>query len=152
MQINELSSIDSLSSGDLLVVFDSSNSDSRKASLSALLSFISDNTTSTSIPQFETQYSAPSATGFSVQITDGSDNIHLILTPLAGYAAGTIVYPDSDNVVDKQRILVNCTQSVTTLTTNGNGATVTGAPTTLSANSYFEMVYDLQTNAWYRVG
>lgn len=98
------------------------------------------------------QYSAPSATGFSVQITDGSGNIHLILTPAAGYAAGTIVLPAVANCIDGQDILVNCTQAVTTLTINGNGSTVTGAPTTLAANAFFRLRFDDVTNTWYRVG
>lgn len=101
---------------------------------------------------FTPQYSAPSATGFSVQITDGSDNIHLILTPVAGYAAGTIVLPLLANCVDGQEVLVNCTQAVTTLTVSGNGSTVTGAPTTLAANAFFRLRFDDVTNTWYRVG
>lgn len=99
-----------------------------------------------------TQYSAPSATGFSVQVTDGSDSIWLILTPTAGFAAGTIVLPALANCVDKQEVLVNCTQAVTTLTVSGNGATVTGAPTTLAANAFFRLRFDDVANVWYRVG
>lgn len=101
---------------------------------------------------FTQQYSAPSATGFSVQVTDGSDNIHLILTPGAGYAAGTIVMPLLANCVDGQEVLINCTQAVTTLTITGNGSTVTGAPTTLAANAFFRLRFDDVTNTWYRVG
>jgi hypothetical protein len=78
--------------------------------------------------------------------------VWLILTPVAGYAAGTITLPLSTNVVNKQEILVNCTQAVTTLTINGNGATVTGAPTTLAANAFFRLRYDGVTGTWYRVG
>lgn len=99
-----------------------------------------------------TQYAAPSATGFSVSITDGDDSIWLILTPGAGYAAGTIVLPALANCVDKQEILVNCTQAVTTLTITGNGATVTGAPTTLAANAFFTLRFDAVVDVWYRVG
>ena len=101
---------------------------------------------------FTSQLSAPSASGFSVQITDGSDNIHLILTPVAGYAAGTIVLPLLARCVDGQEVLVNCTQAVTALTITGNGSTVTGAPTTLTANDFFRLRFDDVTNTWYRVG
>lgn len=105
---------------------------------------------------YTTQYAAPSATGFSVTITDGSGdntNVHLILTPVAGYGAGTIVLPPVASCVDKQQVLVNCTQAVTTLTVSGNGATaVTGAPTTLAANAFFTLKYDAPTSTWYRVG
>ena len=99
-----------------------------------------------------TQYSAPSATGFSVSITDGSNSIWLVLTPVAGYADGTIVLPALANCVDKQEVLVNCTQIVTALTISGNGATVTGAPTTLAANAFFTLRFEDVTNTWYRVG
>lgn len=107
----------------------------------------------TGVQQFTTQYAAPSATGFSVQITNGPDNIHLILTPTAGFAAGTLVLPGVAVAVDKQEVLVNTTQAVTTLTANGNGAVaVTGAPTTLAANAFFRLKYDAITQTWYRVG
>jgi hypothetical protein len=102
---------------------------------------------------YATQYSAPSATGFSVQITDSSADTHLILTPVAGYAAGTIVLPAVANAIDGQQIMVNCTQAVTTLTVDGNGATaVTGEPATLAANAFFTLKYDAVTSTWYRVG
>lgn len=101
---------------------------------------------------FTTQYASPSATGFSVQILNANENVHLILTPTAGFAAGTIVLPSSLLAVDKQEVLLNTTQSVTTLTINGNGSTVTGAPTTLAANAFFRLKYDQNSNVWYRVG
>jgi hypothetical protein len=104
-------------------------------------------------PQFTTQYAAPSSTGFSVQVTDGDDNIHLILTPTAGFAAGTIVLPAFSNAVDKQEVLVNCTQQITTLTINGNGAlAVTGEPLSMGADDFFRLKYDLPSNTWYRIG
>lgn len=99
-----------------------------------------------------TQYAAPSATAFSVQVTDGSDSVWLVLTPTAGFANGTIVLPALANCVDKQEVLVNCTQAITTLVVSGNGATVTGAPTTLAANAFFRLRFDDVANVWYRVG
>lgn len=99
-----------------------------------------------------TQYSAPGATGFSVQVTDGSDSIWLVLTPLAGYAAGTIVLPALTSSANKQEVLINCTQVVTTLTVDGNGSTVVGVPTTLAANDFFRLRYDSVLSTWYRVG
>ena len=101
---------------------------------------------------YVTQYAAPSATGFSVAIAEASADTHLILTPTGGFAAGTIVLPAVGTAVDGQRVQVNCTQAVTTLTINGNGGTVTGAPTTLAANAFFTLAFDDPTNVWYRVG
>lgn len=151
--INRLSAVDSLEGGDQLPIYDQGNGDARKASLSLLLSWMQSSLSFSGVPPYTTQRSAPSATGFNVAITDGSDNIHLILTPAAGYAAGTITLPATANCIDKQLVLVNCTQAVTTLTVDGNGATaVTGEPSTLAANDYFTLKYDAGTSTWYRVG
>ena len=109
----------------------------------------------TGIPQFDSQYAAPSASGFSVTIAPvtAGDNVHLILTPTAGYAAGTIILPAVAGVIDKQEVLVNCTQQVTALTINGNGAVaVTGEPTSLGADDFFRLKYDIVVQTWYRVG
>lgn len=107
----------------------------------------------TGVQQFATQYAAPSATGFSVQITNGPNNVHLILTPTAGYAAGTIVLPSVALAVDKQEVLINCTQQVTALTINGNGAVaVTGEPSSLGADDFFRLKYDAVLQTWFRIG
>jgi len=97
------------------------------------------------------QFYAPSATGFSVTIAPATAGewVWLILTPVAGYAAGTIVMPAAP--VDGQEVVVNTTQSVTTLTVSGNGATVTGAPSTLAANAFFRMKYCAVLSTWYRI-
>lgn len=102
---------------------------------------------------FTTQYAAPAATAFSVQITDGSADIHLILTPQGAYADGEIVLPAVANCVDGQEVLVNCTQAVTTFVVDGNGASgVIGEPATLAANAFFRLKFDAPTKNWYRVG
>jgi len=152
-EINQLSAVDAIVAGDQVPVYDISNGDARKASMTVLLAFMQANLVIANTSIYTTQYAAPSATGFSVAITDADDSIHLILTPGATYATGTIVLPSSTNAIDKQEVLVNCTQIVTTLTVDGNGAiAVTGAPTTLAANDFFRLKYDLATQTWYRVG
>jgi len=153
MSINDLSAIDALAAGDLIPVYDASNGDTRKISASSLSDYVETSIVD-KFPEYTVQRSSPSATGFSVTIssTDGT-SIHLILTPVAGYAAGTIVLPAAATCVDKQEVLVNCTQIVTTLTISENGAShVTGEPTTLAANAFFRLRYDLTTLGWYRVG
>lgn len=152
--INQLSAVDAVVGSDQVPIYSSGQGDARKAAMSVMLQYMQDNLTfSESGISYTTQYAAPSATGFSVQITDDSDNTHLILTPVAGYAAGTIVLPAVGNVVDKQEVLVNCTQVVTTLTIDGNGAVaVTGEPSTLAANDFFRLKYDITVQTWYRVG
>lgn len=156
--IDKLTATDTVVSSDQIPVYVANNGDTRKAAMSVLLAYMQNNLTfSTSGISYTTQYAAPSATGFSVQITDDADNaganIHLILTPVAGYAAGTIVLPAIGNAIDKQEVLVNCTQAVTTLTIDGNGAVaVTGEPSGLAANDFFRLKYDATVQTWYRIG
>jgi hypothetical protein len=144
--INQLSSLDTIQLGDLLAVWSTNNGDTRKASMSLLLSFMQSNL---ALPgTLTTQYAAPSATGFTVTVALG--NTWLLLTPTGTFAAGTIVLPTS--AADKSEVSVNCTQIVTALTVSAGGTTVTGAPTTLAtANGFFTMRFDAATNAWYRV-
>lgn len=151
MSIERLTLKDALTSATVFAV--NVNGQDYKLLPSSLIDYIQDNLTFPS--QFESQYAAPSATGFSVTISPGAagGNVHLILTPVAGYAAGTIVLPAVASVIDGQEVLVNCTQAVTTLTVSGNGAlAVTGAPTTLAANAFFRLKYDAVVQTWYRVG
>lgn len=148
--IDQLTAVDSVTLSDLLPIYSSTNGDARKCAISVLSAYIqsqlntNDNKT--------TQYSVPAATGTTVTVTNSGISIWLVITPLAGYAAMTIVLPAVANCTDKQEILVNCTQSVTTLTINSNGATTVGAPTTLAANAFFLLRFDLATKVWYRVG
>lgn len=148
-RINELSSVDSLSVSDLMAVFSQNNGDTRKASLNTLLDFLRDNLALNDGKV--TQYAAPSSTGFTATIDDSGSSAWLILTPTGTLAAGTIVLPSLANAEDKQEVLVNSTQNVTSLTINANGATVTGGPTTIAANGFFRLRFDAVTNTWYRV-
>jgi hypothetical protein len=141
--IDQLTQIDELATGDQLPVFSLQNGDARKASLNTLLQFIAQNV---SIGQLVTQYAAPTATGFSVAIAQG--NTHLILTPSAGYAAGTIVLPATP--VDRDELLINSTQAVTTITFSGG--TVIGAPTGIAANGFARYKFDALLSRWYRIG
>jgi len=98
------------------------------------------------------QYFAPSATGWSVPIESESTSVWLVITPTAGFANGTITLPAVFNVLEGQEILVNCTQSVATLTINGNGGNVIGAPASLAANGFFTLKFEPILMNWYRVG
>lgn len=146
---NNLTAASSVAAGDQVQVWQPSAGRWYSAALSTLLTYFSANIAAGT---YTTQYAAPSATGFSVSLTARTTDIWLVLTPVAGYAAGTIVLPAATSSYDKQHISVNCTQSVTTLTISANGATaVTGAPTALAANGYFTLRYDAATSTWYRV-
>lgn len=155
MPISRLTATDTLSAGDNLAIGSNSQGDDRRASLTTLMSFLQDNleiTDALAFAEYITQYAAPSATGQNIQVTDADDNIHLIVTPVTGYGAMTITMPTSTNCADKQDLLVNCTEAITTLTMAGNGSTVVGAPTTIAANDFFRLKYDLAGSTWYRVG
>lgn len=157
--IDDLTTVDSIASGDIIPIYDRSAGDDRGISYSNLVTALQSSLASllqTGIDEYSIQYSSPSATGFSVTATDGGDdntNIWLILTPAAGYATGTIKMPAVADIVNKQQVLVTCSQAVTTLTVDGNGATgIVGAPTTIAANGYFTMKYDSTNDTWRRVG
>lgn len=114
---------------------------------SSLLTYIEENLSFAE--EKVTQYASP-LTGTTVTLTDTQDGVWLILAPTGTIAALTLKLPA--NTVDKQEVLVNCTQDVTTLTIDGNGATVTGAPTAFTANGFFRLRFDDVINVWYRVG
>lgn len=148
--INRLPTVSSVTSADLVALFSTSLGNDAAATLATVLTWLQAQLTASG--GFTTQYSAPSATGFSVTVaplTTGG-NVYLLLTPVAGYAAGTVVLPASP--VDMEEVMVACTQSVTTLTVSGNGYTVNGAPTTLTANAFFRLRHDGVLHTWNRIG
>lgn len=150
-----MASLDRLNEGTLstasqLAFYDPANGADRRASVADLIALVQSSLTESG--DLVTQYSSPNATGFSVTVsppTTGA-NVHLLLTPLAGYAAGTVVMPAAP--VDGQQVVVTSTQAITTLTVSGNGASVNGAPTTMAANGYFRLRYDQINNSFYRIG
>lgn len=144
---------DSVAPGDLFVLYKTGAGDYRGIPADGAVQYMQDNLTfpsNTGVQAFTTQYAAPSSTAFDIAISpaDGS-NVHLILTPTAGFAAGSVTLPPVANCVDKQEILVNCTQQVTAFTVVGP---VTGAPSSIGADDFFRLKFDGLTNTWYRVG
>jgi hypothetical protein len=142
-EINKLTSVDTVSAGDSVPVYSNANGDARRITFSNLLRYLSENL---SVDRLVTQYAAPTATGFSVTIAQ--NNTHLILTPAAGYAAGTIVLPASP--VDRDEFLLTSTQAVTTITYSGG--TVIGAATGIAANGFARFKFDALLSRWYRIG
>lgn len=146
--INQLNAVDTPSGSDLLPIYSQSNGDARKISLTNFANWLK--TQFTASDDKVTQYAAP-ATGSTVLVTDTQNSVWLILTPAATLAALTLKMPLQANCVDRQELLVNCTQVITTLTFDANGGTVVGAPTSLAANGYFRLRYDAVMKTWYRV-
>lgn len=161
VQINQLSRADSLKSGDLFVLFATNQGDARATSLTSLQAYMQDNLVFTEAAatvdtSMVTQYASPSASGFNITMTDSlADNldIHLILSPTAGYAEGTITFPPVASVVDKQILLITTTQQINSLTIDGNGATsVLGVPASMAADDFLRFKFDEPTQNYYRVG
>ena len=138
-------------SADLSVIWDSENSDYRLATLSSIATLI-DSLNTPGVKEPNTQYSAPALTGFDVVIRQDDEDTHLVLTPTATLADGTISLPEIKYLRDKQLLMVNTTQQITTLTINFNDAiSVNGGPTTLGADDFFTLKYDAVMNNWNRI-
>lgn len=137
----------------LIPFFDVTNGRDAAASLNAFIAVILDGLSSSGLT---TQYAAPNASGYTVTISppDTGVSMWLLSTPLAGYAALTILLPVG---ADGQEVLVSSTQAVSgTLTVTGAtvGASpqpVNGAPSTLAANGFFRLRFDGVHSSWYRV-
>lgn len=146
-QLNEMTSVEN---GDQFPFFSTNNGASRRIAASALKAYCQDGITANDDKL--TQYSSPSATGFSVQVNNASNSVFLLLTPTGTFAAGTLVMPLQANCIDRQEVLVHSTQTITTLTVNGNGSSLSGAPATISAGGFFCLRFDNVNKIWYRVG
>ncbi len=146
--IPQLIEASSLSAGDLLIFYSSSNGSARKIAVSAFVEAVKN-----LLPSQNqiTQYANPTASAFSVKISNTPFNLWLILAPTGAFAAGSIVLPSIEYLTDKQEILVNCSQPVTALTIDGNGASISGAPSSIAAFSSFKLKYDIISNTWYKV-
>lgn len=154
MAIERLMLLDTVNGGTYLAA--NVNSQDYRITVDELTSFIEEQISPDSevVRPFITQYATPAATGFNVAISSQltGRSVHLILTPTTGFASGAITLPITPGAEDKQEVLVNCTQQVTALTINGNGGGVIGAPSSLGADDFFRLKYDLPTTNWFRVG
>jgi len=152
MAIEKLSKVTTPAASDLLALFSSSMGSDAAMTIATLAAYLQ--TLMTAGVGFVTQYAAPSATGFSVSIVplQNGSSVYLNLTPVAGYAAGTITLPAVATCQDGQEVLVSSTNAITTLTIAANGSSVTGAPTTLAAGGFFRLRFDGVYKTWARVG
>ncbi len=135
---------------DLSFIWDTSNSDWRLATFSDIFDLFKESYTNV-VLEAGSQYASPT-TGTTVTVTVNDEDTHLILTPAATLSTLTIELPSAENLRDKQVFNSTCTQVVTTLTVDGNGTTVNGAPTAFAANGYFTLKYDLTLGVWNRIG
>lgn len=146
--ISKLNSADSVSDGDLLPIYSTPNSDTRKASLSLLATYFQNKLAA---GKAQTQYAAPSASGFSIIVqpaVNGAD-VHVLVTPTGVLSGGMITLPANNVAVDKQAVLITTTAALTGLTFAASGSSINGAPSMLGASCAIEFAYDKLTNAWY---
>lgn len=145
--IPNLSTSPRVTASDFFIGAQGNNNNAQRFSAASVAEFIAEYL---NVGGITSHYAAPSATAFSVDLPAVTNTIWLILTPTGTFANGEIVMPLAP--VDQQTVTVNCTQVVTTLAVDGNGATVTGAPTTLAANGKFTLRFDAVTSTWYCIG
>lgn len=144
--INQLSSINTLTTSDQLVVYQTSSGDARKASLGTFLDWFEGAFAS---PEYMPQYAAPTLSGFVVQLAQSTGSIWLILQPVGVMAAGTVVFPAPSASWDGQEILITTSSDIQSLTLNGNGGIISGSPGYLPANGACKLRYNHLQNTWW---
>jgi putative copper export protein len=140
--INQLTAVDSLSSGDLFPLWSQDKGDTRRVSASTLAAYVA---SVAALGKPASQYASP-LTGATVAVTVAG-NAWLILTPAGTIAALTVTLPQSP--VDGDTLRVTSSQTITTLTLGGG--TVSGGPTTMGAATPFTLAYDGVNSLWRRV-
>lgn len=145
--IDRLSTIDNVTGSDQVPLYDASNGQARKASMSQVLAYFQSTFAS---PEFDVIISSPIA-GFNQQLAASTKSIWLILTPAGTLATGTVTLPPVADCFDGQEVLVTSTQQITALTVAGNGATVNGAPSSIGANGAFRLRYNTLLTTWYMI-
>jgi hypothetical protein len=146
--INRLSSVDVLQPSDQMPVWDSSNGDTRKASLNTLLTFIEANFAD---PNFAKQVTAPSSNGYTVSVGTTGTSTWVIINPTGDFASGALQLPPAASSVDGQEIIVVSTGAVASFSVTSSGATVLGAPFSLVSYATFRMRYNAAQTTWYTI-
>jgi len=144
--INRLSSVDVLQPGDQMPVWDSSNGDTRKASMSTLLAFVESYFAD---PDYSTRIVAPAVDYFTVDIGATGDSIWMIVNPTLNFSTGAITLPSTAYAVNDQEITVVFTAAVVNFSITSSGATVLGAPTQIGGYDSFRVRYNASQQTWY---
>lgn len=148
--INQLSAVSSseITANSLLALYDNSNGDARKMSLTAFLSWLNGNFAR---QDYITTIATP-GDGFTETVTQDGLNRWILLRPTGALATGTVVLPAPSVASDGQEVLITTTLQITSFTVNGNGATaVYGAPSTFAAEDAVTFRFNALTDSWYKV-
>ena len=146
--INQLPTITTLSGGDQLPVYATSNGDARKASITTLVDYFQKTFAD---PNYTVVINAPTNSGFNIALAASSQSIWLIMNPTGTFAAGSVTLPPVADCYDGQEIIIISTQTISTLTTNGNGGTLVGVPASLGAGSSFTIRFNDLQSTWYTI-
>lgn len=137
---------------DIVPIYSGTNRDDRGVTGQSILDYVSANTAAALA--MVTQPFQP-ATGTTVtvsQVNGISVPVWVKLTPVVALAALTLAFPPAGTAVDRQEILVNSTQVITTLTVTSAGLTVSaGIPATLAQYASFRAKFDAADGVWYRI-
>lgn len=147
-----LNTADSLMMGDQFVIYRGNCADFRALPQEVLKDWIQEfipTPPSQGVPLV--QHYNPNG-DFNLVVENHAQGTYLLLNPSIGINNGTLTLPDNSEVVDQQQILFSCSQQITNLSINGNGAIVIGAPNAISATAFFKLQYDKLSGTWYRVG
>tara|TARA_R110000772_G_scaffold223417_1_gene333925 strand:+ start:666 stop:1826 length:1161 start_codon:yes stop_codon:yes gene_type:complete len=146
--INQLPTITTLSGGDQLPVYATSNGDARKASITTLVEYFQ---TTFADPNYTVIINAPTNSGFNIALAASSQSIWLIMNPTGTFAAGSVTLPPVADCYDGQEIIMISTQTISALTINGNGGTLVGVPLSLGAGSSFTIRFNELQSTWYTI-
>lgn len=150
--IDQLSQADSLGDGDLLPIFQQANSDTRSVTVGILAAKVGDMIQGDPDQSIYSLAMAGDSFTASAYPAVAGNSVWLQLNPPGAAASATINLPDAANRAHGQEVLITCTNVIISLTTNGSGASVNGAPSSLVANGFYRMRYDSVANGWFRVG
>ncbi len=79
-----------------------------------------------------------------------ADTDMLILNPAGALAALTITLPSGTDIDQGQVVTIASDQVIAAVALNGG--TINGAIASLAANGFAQYIYELSTDAWYRIG
>jgi len=145
---NQLPYVSSVSGGDLIPISSQDAGVFAFVNMATIAAYIQ--TLLTPVSYFFTQYASP-LTGTTVTLNQASTNVFLIVTPAGTIAAATFALPASSVVLDGQVVYIVTTQTVTTATFTASGASLSGAPTTLTAAAPVRFIFNQLFNTWYKI-
>jgi hypothetical protein len=146
--IDQLSQAGTIADSDEIALFSKANGDTRKVTAPQLADYVLQAIQGT--PD-STAYSLNANTVTILPAAPGGD-VWAQITLSATFPAATFILPGIDDRAHNQEVLVTCTQTITALTINANGAALSGAPATIGPAAPFRLKYDLPSNTWYRIG